>query len=59
MTMRDLIIKLEECRSNMDGLKDDMARDTHDTLNELIHDIETDGLEGNEYWSSGRNRGMY
>ena len=43
----------------MDGLKDDMARDTHDTLNELIHDIETDGLEGNEYYSSGRNRGMY
>ena len=59
MTIQELIIKLEECRSNMEGIKDDIAKDTHDTLNQLIYDIETDGLEGNEYYSSGRNRGMY
>ena len=39
MTIQELIVKLEECRSNMDGLNDDMARDTHDTLNQLIYDI--------------------
>ncbi len=51
MTTQELLIKLEECRSNMEDIKDDMARDTFDTLNELISDIENDGISGNEYWS--------
>ena len=36
MTMRDLIIKLEECRSNMEGSSDELAQDTFDTLNMII-----------------------
>ena len=59
MTVQELIIKLEECRSNMDGLEDDVARDTHDTLNELIYDLENDGIDGNEYFASGRNSERY
>jgi len=59
MTTQELIIKLEECRSNMEGLEGDIAQDTHSTLNELIYDIENDGLEMDEFFSSGRNRGRY
>ena len=51
MTMQDLIIKLEECRNNMEGVKDDLAQDTHNTLNEIIHEIETYCIEGNEYYT--------
>ena len=54
MTMRDLIIKLEECRSNMEGIEGDIAQDTHSTLNELIYEIENDGIESNEYYTSGK-----
>ena len=56
MTMRDLIIKLEECRSNMEGVKDDLAQDTHNTLNDIISEIENDGIESNEYYTSGKYR---
>ena len=45
MTLRDLIIKLEECRSNMESIEGDVAQDTHSTLNYLISEIENDGLE--------------
>ena len=54
MTMRDLIIKLEECRSNMEGIKGDIAQDTHNTLNDIISEIENDGIESNEYYTSGK-----
>ena len=56
MTMQDLLIKLEECRNNMDDSKDEMAQDTHSTLNEIIHDIETYGIEGNEYYTRFNER---
>ena len=59
MTIEELLTKLNECRYNMEGSEDEMAQSTFDTLNEVIATIETDGLEGNEYFSSGRNRGMY
>ena len=59
MTMRDLIIKLEECRSACEGSKDDRVNDAFYTLNELISDIENDGLSGDEFFSSGRNRGRW
>ena len=51
MTMRDLIIKLEECRSNMEGLEGDVAQDTHSTLNDIISDIENNGISNNEHKS--------
>ena len=51
MTTQELIQKLEECRSNMENSKDEMAQDTFDTLNQLIYDLENDGISGNEYWS--------
>ena len=54
MTTKDLIIKLEECRSNMEGVKGDIAQDTHSTLNDIISEIENDGIESNEYYTSGK-----
>ena len=48
MTIHDLLQKLEEARSFLDGSKDEMANDAHDTINSLIYDVETDGIEGNE-----------
>jgi len=57
MTTQELIIKLEECRSNMEGSSDDLAQDTFWTLNEIISDIESDGLEGDDFWGSGKRSG--
>ncbi len=54
MTMRDLIIKLEECRSNMESVEGDLAQDTHNTLNDIISEIENDGIESNEYYTTGK-----
>ena len=48
MTIHDLLQKLEEARSFLDGSKDEMAKDASDTINVLISDIESDGIEGNE-----------
>ena len=45
MTTQDLIQKLEECRSSLEGHNDDMVNSTFWTLNELISDIENDGIE--------------
>ena len=59
MTLTELIIKLEECRSNMEDSTDDLAQSTFDTLNEIISDLENEGMIGNEYFSSGRNRGRF
>ena len=59
MTTQELIQKLEECRSNMEDSSDDLAQDTFWTLNEIISDIENDGLEMDEFFSSGRNKGRY
>ena len=55
MTTQDLIIKLEECRSNMEDSTDDLAQTTFDTLNEIISDLENEGVIGNEYFSSGKH----
>ena len=55
MTTQELIQKLEECRSNVENSKDEMAKDTFDTLNQLIYDLENDGISGNEYWSKHRS----
>ena len=59
MTVQELLQKLEECRYNVEDSNDDRVRDTFDTLNEIISDIENDGLEMDEFFSSGRNRGRY
>ena len=59
MTIQELIIKLEECRSNMENSTDELSQSTFWTLNEIISDIENDGLEMDEFFSSGRNRGRY
>ena len=48
MTIHDLLQKLEETRSFLEGSTDDMAKDAFDTVNVLISDIENDGIEGNE-----------
>tara|TARA_R110002050_G_scaffold201188_2_gene336395 strand:- start:525 stop:698 length:174 start_codon:yes stop_codon:yes gene_type:complete len=48
MTMTDLLQKLEETRSLLDGSKDEMANDAFDTINSLISEIENDGVEGND-----------
>ena len=54
MTTHDLLIKLEECRSNMEDSTDDLAQDTHNTLNDIISEIENDGIESNEYYTSDK-----
>ena len=54
MTIQELIVKLEECRSNMEGVEGDLAQDTHSTLNDIISEIENDGIESNEYYTSGK-----
>ena len=59
MTTQELIIKLEECRSNMENSKDEIAQDTFWTLNEIISDIENDGLSGDDFWSSGKRSGRF
>ena len=53
--MQDLVTKLEECRNNMEQSSDDLSQATFDTLNEVIHDIETYGIEGNEYYERFSN----
>mgnify|MGYP003111648023 FL=1 len=45
MTTEELIQKLEECRSSLEGHDDDMVNSTFWTLNEIISNIENDGLE--------------
>ena len=59
MTTQDLIIKLEECRNNMENSSDELSQSTFDTLNMIISDIENDGLEMDDFFSSGRNQGRY
>ena len=59
MTTQDLIIKLEECRSNMEDSTDDLAQSTFDTLNMIISDIETEGLDGSTGFSSGGPRARW
>ena len=59
MTTQDLIIKLEECRSNMEDSTDDLAQSTFDTLNSIIAEIENDGLSGDDFWDSGKRSGRY
>ena len=59
MTTQDLIIKLEECRSNMVDSTDDLAQSTFDTLNSIIAEIETEGLSGDDFWNSGKRQGRY
>ncbi len=48
MTIHDLLQKLEETRSFLEGSTDDMAKDAFNTVDVLISDIESDGIEGNE-----------
>ena len=55
MTMQDLVTKLEESRNNMEQSSDDLSQATFDTLSEVIHDIETYGIEGNEYYERFSN----
>ena len=59
MTTQELIQKLEECRSNMEGVEGDIAQDTHSTLNDIISEIENDGIENNEYYTSGKYNRRY
>ncbi len=61
MTSQELIIKLEECRSQLDNVKDtnDQANEAYYTINSLITEIEDEGLSGDEFFSSGRNRGRW
>ena len=40
----------------MEGVDNDLARDTHNTLNDIISEIENDGIESNEYYTSGKYR---
>ena len=56
MTSQELIIKLEECRSQLDNVKDtnDQANEAYYTLNELISDIEDNGVYS-ELEEDGRN----
>ena len=39
MTTQELIQKLEECRSNLEGSTDDRVNDAFWTLNEIISDL--------------------
>ena len=53
MTVQELLQKLEECRYNVEDSSDDRARDTFDTLNEVISDIENEGISGDPEYGGG------
>jgi len=48
MTVNELVEKLEQVRSFIEGSDDDNVKQAFDDVNELIHDLENDGVDSND-----------
>tara|TARA_R100001463_G_scaffold113389_1_gene168499 strand:+ start:577 stop:753 length:177 start_codon:yes stop_codon:yes gene_type:complete len=48
MTVNELVEKLEQVRSFIEGSNDDNVRQAFDDVNELIYDLENDGVDSND-----------
>ena len=48
MTINELVEKLEQVRSFIEGSNDDNVRQAFDDVNELIYDLENDGVDSND-----------
>jgi hypothetical protein len=48
MTVNELVEKLEQVRSFIEDSNDDNVRQAFDDVNELIHDLENDGVDSND-----------
>jgi len=48
MTVNELVEKLEQVRRFVEGSDDDNVRQAFDDVNELISDLENDGIESND-----------
>ena len=48
MTINELVEKLEQVRSFIEGSNDDNVRQAFDDVNELIYDLENDGIDSND-----------
>ena len=53
MTIKELLQKLEECRYNVEDSNIDCCRDAFDTLNEVIYDLENEGISGDPEYGCG------
>ena len=48
MTVNELVEKLEQVRNFIEDSKDDNVRQAFDDVNQLISDLENDGIESND-----------
>ena len=48
MTVNELVEKLEQVRNFIEGSDDDNVKQAFDDVNELIHDLENDGVDSND-----------
>tara|TARA_R100000008_G_C3556657_1_gene153606 strand:- start:414 stop:590 length:177 start_codon:yes stop_codon:yes gene_type:complete len=48
MTVNELVEKLEQARSFIEGSDDSNVRQAFDDINELIYDLENDGVDSND-----------
>ena len=48
MTVNELVEKLEQVRSFIEDSNDDNVRQAFDDVNELIYDLENDGVDSND-----------
>ena len=48
MTVNELVEKLEQVRNFIEGSDDDNVKQAFDDVNELIHDLENDGIDSND-----------
>ena len=48
MTVNELVEKLEQVRNFIEGSDDDNVRQAFDDVNELIYDLENDGVDSND-----------
>ena len=48
MTINELVEKLEQVRSFIEGSDDDNVRQAFDDVNELISELDNDGIESND-----------
>ena len=48
MTVNELVEKLEQVRNFIEGSDDDNVRQAFDDVNELISDLEQDGIDSND-----------
>ena len=48
MTINELVEKLEQVRSFIEDSNDDNVKQAFDDVNELIYDLENDGVDSND-----------